>query len=374
MAQRTPLYDRHVALGASMVDFAGYEMPIQYSSMRDEHTAVRQRAGIFDLSHMGEVRIGGAEPVAAVQRLVTNDLDRIGEGHAQYTGMCRDDGGIIDDLIVYRGVDECYIVVNASRRSVDVAWMRAHLRDGATLEDTSDATALIAVQGPLAVSVVAPLVSGVDVAALRPFSFAWGASLAGVGGVVVSRTGYTGEDGVELYVDAAGAPAVWDALMEAGRSVSMLPCGLGARDTLRLEAGLRLYGQDMDETVDPFSAGLGWVVRLDKPGGFAGSDALRHIKETGAPRRFVGLRMGGRAIARHGMPVFSGDAQVGEVTSGTFSFTLGCGIATASLRSDVEADAPLQVEIRGTRADAERVPLPFYKRPSTERSEPAWPT
>jgi aminomethyltransferase len=364
MAQRTPLYDRHVALGASMVEFAGYDMPIQYSNMRDEHTAVRRRAGIFDLSHMGEVRIGGADPVAAVQRLVTNDLDRIGEGRAQYTAMCSDGGGIIDDLIVYRGVEECWIVVNASRREVDVAWMREHLAEGATLSDVSDETALIAVQGPQAVSVVAPLVSGLDVAGLRPFAFGWGASIAGVDHVVVSRTGYTGEDGVELYVSADGAGAVWDALLDAGRSVDMLPCGLGARDTLRLEAGLRLYGQDMDESVDPFSAGLGWVVRLDKSPQFIGAAALRAVKERGAPRRFAGLRMSGRAIARHGMQVFSGDDVVGEITSGTYSFTLGCGIATASLRGDVAADAPLQVDIRGTRADAEQVALPFYKRPS----------
>ncbi|HZS13573.1 MAG TPA: glycine cleavage system aminomethyltransferase GcvT [Candidatus Dormibacteraeota bacterium] len=363
MAQRTPLYDRHVALGASMVEFAGYDMPIQYSNMRDEHTAVRQRAGIFDLSHMGEVRIGGADPVAAVQRLITNDLDRIGEGRAQYTAMCNDDGGIIDDLVVYRGVAECWIVVNASRRAVDVDWMRAHLRDGATLHDASDETALIAVQGPRAVSVVAPLVSGVDVAGLRPFAYGWGATVAGVEGVVVSRTGYTGEDGVELYVDAPRAGQVWDALREAGRSVDMLPCGLGARDTLRLEAGLRLYGQDMDESVDPFSAGLGWVVKLDKDD-FIGAGALRTIRENGAPRRFAGLRMSGRAIARHGMPVLHEDAQVGEVTSGTYSFTLGCGIATASLRSDVPGDVALQVDIRGTRAGAEQVALPFYKRPS----------
>jgi len=366
MAQRTPLHDRHVALGATMVEFAGYEMPIQYSNMRDEHTAVRQRAGMFDLSHMGEVRITGADPVAAVQHLVTNDLDRIGPGRAQYTAMCRDDGGIIDDLIVYRGVEECYIVVNASRRDVDVEWMRAHLLDGATLDDLSDETALIAVQGPRALSVVAPLVSGVDVNGLRPCSFGWGASVAGIDGVVVSRTGYTGEDGVELYVPAAHAGTVWDALMEAGRSVDMLPCGLGARDTLRLEAGLRLYGQDMDENVDPFSAGLGWVVRLDKPGSFIGADALRRIKEAGTPYRFAGMRMAGRAIARHGMPVLSGGEQVGEVTSGTYSFTLGGGIATAYVRTEIaESHAPLQVEIRGARAGAEQVALPFYKRPST---------
>jgi len=362
MAQRTPLHDRHLALGASMVEFAGYDMPMQYSNIRDEHTAVRTRAGIFDLSHMGEVRIGGDDPVAAVQHLVTNDLDRIDTGRAQYTALCRDDGGIIDDLIVYRGVGECWIVVNASRRAVDVEWMRAHLRDGATLDDASEQTALIAVQGPQAITVVAPLVSGVDVAALRPFAYGWGASIAGAEHVVVSRTGYTGEDGVELYVDAAHAGAVWDALLDAGRAVDMLPCGLGARDTLRLEAGLRLYGQDMDESVDPFSAGLGWVVRLDK-GDFVGAEALRRIKAQGTARAFVGLRMAGRAIARHGMAVLRDGEPVGEITSGTYSFTLGGGIATAYVRRDVaESRAPLDVDIRGTQASAEQVPLPFYKR------------
>jgi aminomethyltransferase len=364
MAQRTPLFDRHVALGATMVEFSGFEMPMQYSNIRDEHTAVRQRAGIFDLSHMGEVRIGGPNAVAAVQGLITNDLDRIGQGRAQYTAMCNESGGMVDDLIVYRGAEDCWIVVNASRRAVDVSWMRAHIEvDDATLADESDDTALLAVQGPEAIGVVAPLVSGLDVQALAPFSWSV-ASVAGLDGVVVARTGYTGEDGVELYAPSARAGALWDALMEAGRSVDMLPCGLGARDTLRLEAGLRLYGQDMDESVDPLSCGLGWTVRLDK-GDFVGADALRRIKESGPPRRFVGLRMAGRGIARHGMSVLRDGEPVGEVTSGTYSFTLGGGIATASLRPDAsEPGASFQVDVRGTLADAQQVPLPFYKRTS----------
>jgi len=363
MAQRTPLYERHLALGGRMVEFAGYDMPLQYSNMRDEHTAVRQRAGIFDLSHMGEVRIGGPDALAATQNLVTNDLDRIGPGRAQYTAMCNDDGGMVDDLVVYRAEDACWIVVNAACRPKDVAWMRAHLLGDAALEDQSDATALIAVQGPQAVGVVAPLADGLDVTALR--SFAWGtARVAGIDGVVVSRTGYTGEDGVELYCSGAHAPSLWDALMEAGRTVDMLPCGLGARDTLRLEAGLRLYGQDMDESVDPLSCGLGWVVKLDK-GDFVGAAALRRIKEQGVPRKFVGLRMEGRTIARHGMRVLREGDAVGEITSGTFSFTLGCGIATAYVEPAVAASgAPLSVDIRGTVAPAEQVPLPFYKRPT----------
>jgi aminomethyltransferase len=347
-----------------MVEFSGFEMPMQYSNIRDEHTAVRQRAGIFDLSHMGEVRIGGPNAVAAVQGLITNDLDRIGQGRAQYTAMCNESGGMVDDLIVYRGAEDCWIVVNASRRAVDVSWMRAHIEvDDATLADESDDTALLAVQGPEAIGVVAPLVSGLDVQALAPFSWSV-ASVAGLDGVVVARTGYTGEDGVELYAPSARAGALWDALMEAGRSVDMLPCGLGARDTLRLEAGLRLYGQDMDESVDPLSCGLGWTVRLDK-GDFVGADALRRIKESGPPRRFVGLRMAARGIARHGMSVLRDGEPVGEVTSGTYSFTLGGGIATASLRPDAtEPGASFQVDVRGTLADAQQVPLPFYKRTS----------
>ena len=362
MTLRTPLHDRHVALGATMVEFSGYDMPLQYSNIRDEHNAVRQRAGIFDLSHMGEVRIGGGDAVGAVQHLITNDLSRIEAGRAQYTAMCNDAGGMVDDLIVYRGEDSCWIVVNASRREADVSWMRAHLPAGASLDDLSDDTALIAVQGPQAVGVVAPLVSGLDVSEMRPF--AWdGGHVDDVGGVVVARTGYTGEDGVELYAPAATAGTLWDALMEAGRSVSMLPCGLGARDTLRLEAGLRLYGQDMDESVDPLSCSLGWTVKLDK-GDFVGASALRRIKESGVPRRFVGLRMSGRAIARHGMPVLCDGAVAGEVTSGTYSFTLGVGIATASVLPEfAKPGAMLHVDIRGTAAAAEQVPMPFYKRP-----------
>jgi aminomethyltransferase len=344
-----------------MVEFGGYDMPLQYSNMRDEHTAVRQRAGVFDLSHMGEVRITGDDPVAAVQHLVTNDLERIGPGRAQYSPMCNEQGGIVDDLVVYRGDDECWIVVNASCRAKDVEWMRAHLPAGASLQDISDDTALIAVQGPQAQGVVSPLIEGLDPASLR--SFAWQrARVAGIDGVVVSRTGYTGEDGVELYCDAAHAPGLWDALLEAGRGVDMLPCGLGARDTLRLEAGLRLYGQDMDEGVDPYSCGLAWTVKPDK-GEFVGAQALRRIRAEGPPRRFVGLRLEGRAIARHGMPVLHDGAPVGEVTSGTFSFTLGGGIATAYVQPPVaDSGSDVWVDIRGTEAGAVQVPLPFYKR------------
>jgi aminomethyltransferase len=240
--------------------------------------------------------------------------------------------------------------------------MREHLGPDTELTDLSDSLALIAVQGPRALDIVAPLCE-VEVGSLRPFSCAAG-RVAGIdtGTSVVSRTGYTGEDGVEIYIDAEHAGELWDALLDAGRDHGLLPAGLGARDTLRLEAGLRLYGQDMDETVDPFSAGLGWTVKLAK-GDFCGSEALRRIAEEGPPRRTAGLRLGGRGIARHGQPVLDGGRRVGEVTSGSFSFTLGCGIATALVEPDAAGRERLDIDIRGTVASAAVVPLPMYRRP-----------
>jgi aminomethyltransferase len=365
MAQRTPLHDRHVALGARMVEFGGWDMPLQYSNIRDEHTAVRTRAGLFDVSHMGRVTVGGEGAEAALQRLMTNNVGRLAPLQSLYTVMCREDGGVIDDLIVNAAETpgQYIVVVNASTTAKDVAWIRTHLDAGVEFVDISAETSLIALQGPRAAAILQPL-SDADLSTLRPFHLAPHA-VSGIPARMsfVSRTGYTGEDGFELIVDAAQAGALWDLLLQAGEPEGLRPCGLGARDTLRLEAGLRLYGQDMDESVDPLSAGLGWTVKLDK-GDFIGAPALRRIKEQGVPRRFVGLRMDGRAIARHGMPVLRDGERVGDVTSGTFSFTLGCGIATAYVTPEVAASGErLQVDIRGTSTRAEQVPLPFYKRP-----------
>lgn len=367
MAKRTPLYDRHVELGGRMVEFGGWDMPLQYSSMREEHMAVRTRAGLFDVSHMGRADVRGAGALEFLQRVVTNDVGRLQPGQALYTVMCNEDGGIIDDLLVYAGSSdgELAVVVNASTTGKDLAWMRAHLDAGVSLTERTAETSLIAFQGPRAVDVLQPLCSA-DLASLKPFH-AVPAAVEGVGAstLTVSRTGYTGEDGFELTVDAAQAVALWDRLLAAGASEGVLPCGLGARDTLRLEAGLRLYGQDMDETVDPYSCGLGWTVKLGKGVECVGFDVLRRIKESGPPRRMVGLRLSGRDVARHGMSVLHEGRAVGEVTSGTFSFTLGYGIATAYVEPSVAASgAPLTVDIRGTAAQAEQVPLPFYKRPS----------
>jgi aminomethyltransferase len=367
MARRTPLHDRHVALGASMVEFAGYDMPLQYSNIRDEHTAVRRRAGLFDVSHMGRLIVDGPDALASLQRIVTNDVARLEPLQNLYTVMCNDAGGIVDDLIVMRGKAPGHyvVVVNASTHEKDAQWIRDRLDGEVRFVDITDRVALIALQGPRAEAILQPLVD-TDLSALRPFHVAE-AVPHGIDSQLgaISRTGYTGEDGFELLVDSGAAVALWDRLLEVGAGEGILPCGLGARDTLRLEAGLRLYGQDMDEDIDPYSCGLGWTVKLDKGVDCVAAEVLRGIRENGPPRRFVGLRMEGRAIARHGMPVLQDGEQVGEVTSGTYSFTLGGGIATAYVRPDVAASrAPLHVDIRGTQAAAEQVPLPFYKRSS----------
>jgi aminomethyltransferase len=358
MALRTPLYDRHVAAGARIVEFGGFDMPLQYSTIREEHIAVRTRCGLFDLSHMGEVRFTGDHALEVVQRLVTNDVARLEVGGALYGVMCNEAGGIVDDVVVSREAGGYMVVINAACRPKDVAWMGDHSGD-CTFEDVGDAVALLAVQGPRAVGLVNGLCAD-EVAELRPFHCI-DSMVAGIR-ASVSRTGYTGEDGFELYVDAADASALWDSLLEAGAGDGLIPCGLGARDTLRLEAGLRLYGQDMDDDTDPYSCALGWTVKLQK-GNFIGSAALARLDPKHPPRRFVGIELQGRSIARHGQPVIAGGEPAGEVTSGTYSFTLDHSIATASLDGGVPADAELSVDIRGTVAAAAVVPLPFYRRP-----------
>lgn len=359
MLARTPLYDRHVAAGARMVEFAGYSMPLQYTTIRDEHVAVRTRAGLFDLSHMGEVRITGDGAAQAASRLLTNDVESLSAGAAVYSMMCNERGGIVDDVVAYRGGDGYLVVVNAACRDKDVAWMRASAGTAA-LDDDSDSIALLAVQGPRALRILQPLVpAALDTLAAFHFT---DSSVAGTP-AMVARTGYTGEDGFELYVDAASAPAVWDTVLDAGASDGLLPCGLGARDTLRLEAGLRLYGQDMDEDTDPYSCGLGWTVKRDK-GEFLGATALRAIDPKHPAHRLIGLGLPPRAIPRHGNEVCADGEPVGSVTSGSFSFTLGHGIAMASVTPGLAAGARLTVTIRGDAIAAERVPLPFYRRPT----------
>lgn len=351
-----------------MVDFAGWELPQQYASIRDEHAAVRRAAGLFDLSHMGRVEVTGEGAEAYLQGLLTNDVARLGPGRAQYTLLCREDGGILDDLVVYRRSAHALLaVVNASNRDKDLAWMRERLPAGVELEDRTREVSLMAVQGPLAGQVLGRL--GFDLGGLAPFGFTEEGRLGGRP-AMISRTGYTGEDGAEIFVASESAPALWEALVEAGAPAGLVPCGLGARDACRLEAALRLYGSDIDEATNPYEAGLGWVVRMDK-GAFVGREALARVKSRGPAREMVGLRLEGQVVARHGCPVDAFGGRIGAVTSGTYSFWLGRAIAMAMVqRGKAAPGATVSVEVRGAEHPAEVTPLPFY-RGSVQRPAPA---
>ena len=361
-SRATPLLSRHIALGARMIDFGGWRMPVQYTSILDEHGAVRGRAGLFDLSHMGELFVEGLDAGAALAGALVTDPPSLDVGRAHYSMMCAPDGGVIDDLIVYRLAEDRFLVVaNASNAPV-VSDALAECLDASrsVLDDRSLATALVAVQGPAARGILGPL-TDVDLAALRYYAIAEG-TLAGIP-VLVARTGYTGEDGFEIFVDGATAGEVWDILLAAGAPEGLVPVGLGARDTLRLEAGMPLYGNELDRSTTPFEAGLGRVVKLARAGDFVGRDALARAAEAGPRRLLVGLVVRGRGIARHGYPVWAGDRRTGIVTSGTQSPTLGLPIAMAYVApGDAVNGTLLEVEIRDTRAVAEVVPLPFYSR------------
>src|SRR5262245_27102750 len=362
----TALIDIHRALGARLIEFGGWLMPVQYTGILDEHRAVRERAGLFDLSHMGELFVEGDDAGDALAAALISDPRTLAVGRAQYSMICAPDGGVIDDLIVYRlGPERFLVVANASNVTVvsdELATRLAGWR--AVLDDRSLATSLVAIQGPRAAEILAPL-TDVDLAGLRYYAIAEG-QIAGVP-ALVARTGYTGEDGFEVFVDWARGPEVWEALAAAGRSTNVIACGLGARDTLRLEAGMPLYGNELDRETNPYEAGLGRVVKLDKPGDFVGHDALSRAQQAGPRKQLVGLAVDGAGIARHGYPVYtdgSPDA-TGIVTSGTLSPTLGRAIAMAY--APPEASAPgtmVEVGIRAARVPAEVVPLPFYHRPA----------
>ncbi len=357
--KRTPFYQRHSALGARFVPFAGYEMAVQVSGVVAEHTAVRTEVGLFDVSHMGEVVIAGAEATAALQALITNDVEKLVAGQALYSVMCRDDGGIIDDLIVYRESESRYfLVINASRRDEDIAHMKAVLSGkDCTIDDQSEDWALLALQGPKAERVLAKLTE-IDLAGLESFHFSDG-EVGGCSGVRVARTGYTGEDGFELYCPAAQSVALWDALFRAEPTLTV--CGLGARDTLRLEMKFPLYGNDLDLDHNPYEAGLGWVVKLAK-GDFIGRAALEVVKKDGPKRKWVGFAMEGRGIPRQGYPIHVGDG-AGVVTSGTHSPTLGAPIGAGYVPTEhSKVDTEIEVEIRGKRVPARIVKTPFIPR------------
>ncbi len=340
-----------------MVDFGGWEMPQQYTSIRDEHFAVREAAGLFDVSHMGRAVLQGPASESYLQHLLTNDIASVAPERAAYTLMCKEDGGIIDDLIVYREAEDRFlIVVNASNRAKDLTWMRDHLPAGLSLEDVSEEVSLIAFQGPKAHELL-PSDDGTD--DIPYFGFRPGKVAGQV--VSLSRTGYTGEDGFELFVGSEAVGHVWDAILEAGKASGVLPAGLGARDATRLEAALRLYGNDMDETVNPYEAGLGWTVKLGK-GDFIGRAALEKVKQVGPRRALIGLKTEPGSIARHGAAVTKDGRRAGTVTSGTHSFFLGHPIAMALVEApSFRVGDRVVVEVRGKEAPAEVVKLPFYR-------------
>lgn len=363
--ERTPLYDEHVRLGAQMTTFSGWTMPLQYSSIREEHRAVREAVGLFDLSHMGEVRV---KDDSLAQRVVSRDLTKLRTGRVQYALLCNDQGGIVDDVLVYAVADGGYlVVVNAGNQDTDFEWIRTHATHsragggsaGGTVFNVGRDWALIGVQGPHALGLVQRLTSS-DLSGIKYYAFIEG-RVADVP-CVISRTGYTGEDGFELFCGTDEAVRLWRALLDEGQADGVRPAGLGARDTLRLEAGMRLYGNDMDADTNPLEAGLEWTLNLDKD--FIGRDAIVAAREHGLDRTLVGLKMLDRSIPRHGYPVSADGRRVGSVTSGNVSFTLGYNIAMAYVPPALaQPGTRLGVEVRGATAPAEVVPLPFYKRP-----------
>lgn len=355
--KHTPFNAQHRAAGAKLVDFAGFEMPLRYSGDVREHRAVREAVGLFDVSHMGEFHVTGPGAVEFVDRAVTNDVAALVPGQALYSPMCRPESGIVDDVLVYRFADHLMMVVNASNVGKDYAWLQAQRPSGVSLEDRSEETALLALQGPKAAQVLRGHVPD-PVLDLGYYRFAE-APLFGVP-ALVSRTGYTGEDGFELYFHPRHAAVVWEGLLEAGRPLGLELVGLGARDTLRLEMAYMLYGNDLDDTSSPLEAGLGWTVKLGKPD-FVGKSALIEQKEKGLRRKLVGLEAEGRRVPRHGMAVESGGRSIGVVTSGAFAPSLEKAIAMAYVEPGAGAlGTALEVTAGSTRIPARVVKRPFY--------------
>ncbi len=358
MEKKTPLYDRHVALGGKIVPFAGYLLPVQYESgVIAEHMAVRTKAGLFDVSHMGEVLISGKDALGNLNRWLTNDFSGMADGQVRYSPMCNEAGGIVDDLIVYRFDENTYmLVVNASNREKDFQWMKAHLTGEAALRDESDALCEIALQGPQSKAILSKLM---DPAKL-PQKYYHFVPDVDVGGVraTVSRTGYTGEFGYELYADAGDAERLWDMILAAGADEGLIPCGLGARDTLRLEASMPLYSHEMSDEITPLEANLQWAVKMDSHD-FIGKAALL-AKETKRTR--VGLKVTGKGIVREAQDLYKDGTLIGRTTSGTHLPFLGGAYAMALVDLSLETGDQVEADVRGRRVSCVVVPLPFYKR------------
>jgi aminomethyltransferase len=357
--KHTPLYEVHQRLGAKIVDFHGFAMPVQYSGIQDEHRRVRSGVGVFDISHMGEIEIWGNDAYDYVQRMITNDVGALSTNQVLYSGLCYEHGGLVDDLTLYRFPDHYLMVVNASNIEKDFEWLQRHVTGDVELRNRSDDFGLVAVQGPGAEEVL-QLLTETDLSRIGFYWFVPG-KVAGQS-AVISRTGYTGEDGFELYIEGPEAiRVIWDAIMEAGAPAGIAPVGLGARDSLRLEVGYNLYGNDIWEETTPLEARMAWTVKMEK-GDFMGREPLQRQKDEGVQRTLVGLELEGRVFPRQGYAVFSGEKEVGHVTSGTVSPSLGTPVAMAYVPVELAAaGTPLQVDCRGRMAQAAVVKLPFYK-------------
>lgn len=359
--QRTALNDAHRRLGAKMIDFGGWDMPVTYAGTIDEHLAVRTAAGLFDVSHMGELEVRGPQALAVVQHITTNDASKLQIGQAQYAGLTTPQGTFVDDLLVHKLSDEHYFLcVNASNTEKDFQWILANTKGfDAEVKNTSGQYTQIAIQGPRALEILQPF-ANVDLSAIKYYWFANG-EVDGVPGII-ARTGYTGEDGFELYIDPNASEQVWNKLLEAGKPLGLHPCGLAARNTLRLEAKMALYGNDIDDTTTVYEADLGWVVKLNK-GDFIGRDALAQQKEQGLTRKLVGFEMVERGIGRDHYPIFIDGQQVGQVSSGSPAPFLKKNIGLAYLPlSHTAIGSQFQIDVRGKLVAAQVVPTPFYKR------------
>ncbi|MFC1852709.1 glycine cleavage system aminomethyltransferase GcvT [candidate division CSSED10-310 bacterium] len=359
--KKTPLYESHVELGAKMIPFAGWIMPIQYAGITKEHKTVRSQAGLFDVSHMGEIELRGPDALNNVQKLVTNNVGRLTEGGALYTGMLYPNGTFVDDLLVYRLADDRYLlVVNAANTEKDFQWVQDNLSGNVSAENISDTICQLALQGPKSFDIFSKICPE-PVRDLKPFTFLQGT----IGGckTIISRTGYTGEDGLELYLAWDDGLTVWQALLEAGQTTGLEAVGLGARDTLRMEAGLMLYGNDISAETTPLEAGLKWTVKFKK-GDFIGRDALLEQKHAGLQRKLAGFRMRGKGIPRPSYPVFVQGQKMGEVASGGLAIWLKQRVGTTYLPPEfVEPGTSIEIDIRNKAVEAEIVTLPFYKRP-----------
>jgi aminomethyltransferase len=361
MLKRTPFYDFHTALGAKMVEFAGYEMPIQYTSIIEEHLTVRQKVGVFDVTHMGEFFIRGSDALNFLQKVTINDVARLQVGKVQYSAMCYPDGGIIDDLLIYRMENQYMLVVNASNLQKDFDWLQSQKYGDVEIENVSDTTALLAVQGPRSLATLQKLTTE-DLSKIEYYNFTI-TTLAGIS-MFVSRSGYTGELGFELFFsgDTDQAKMIWNTIFDAGKEFGIAPIGLGARDTLRLEMGFCLYGNDIDQTTQPLEAGLGWITKLNK-NEFNGRDAIVRANQEGLKRKLIGFTLSERTLARHGFEIMYNTRIVGHVTSGTFSPSLQKGIGMGYVASEVaNVGTTISILVRGKEIQATIMKLPFLQK------------